>query len=230
MILSLSRSTGEELEVDDDGTFEMRRVSGVNRAGWFAGKIDTDLSERLHRAVTAVEGREPPEHDGPWSSGATTDTLYGSQGDVLIQVDAYEDGPAPWAEALALARQLLDDLISQPSAAIELALSASPLSALLRHVGSKEVTIDPGVATVEAYLMGPDSATLGSWSSTVHLHPDTSGADDKTASIGPGWETDLDLGAADFTLAPGCSCQVSASFTLREGGAISASVWATTSS
>jgi hypothetical protein len=223
MILSFIRSTGEQLEIEDDGTFRMRRAHGTSFAGWFAGRLAASLSDRLRGAVTAADGGGRPNRREPWAPGATTETLFGSEGDVLLEVDAHEELPPPWAEVVALSRSLLDELTSQPVAAIQLEVTGSPLAARLRHVGRESLVADLEGATVEAYLSGPDSATLGSWSSSVDPRYASGG------SITPGWETDLGLAAAGFTMEPGRSCQVDVSFTLRDRRPLPASVSASVS-
>jgi hypothetical protein len=223
MILSFVRSTGDQLEIEDDGTFGMRRANGASSAGWFAGRLDAALSARLRGAVTAAEGGGRPDRDKPWASGATTETLFGAEGEVLVELDAHEELPPPWTEAVALSRRLLDELTSQPVAAIQLEVTDSPLAARLRHVGRETIVADLEDATVEAYLSGPDSTTLGSWSSSVDPRSASGG------SVTPGWETDLGLAATGFTMRPGRSCQVDVSFTLRERRALPASVSASVS-
>jgi hypothetical protein len=220
MILSFTRSTGDQLEVEDDGAFTMRRVSGASRAGKFAGQLGAGPSEELRGAVQAAAAGGRPARDRPWPSGGVTETLFGAEGEVLIEVDAHEETSPPWADAITRSRRLLDELVSQPLAAIELEVTESPLAGRLRHVGQEPVAADLAGATVEAFLAGPDSAALGSWSSTVDPGSKSEGM------VEPGWETDLGLSAAGFVLESGRSCQVSVSFTLRDGRAVSASVLA----
>jgi hypothetical protein len=220
MILSFTRSRGEQLEVDDDGAFRMRRVNGASSAGWFAGHLDAGLPDQLRGAVAAVEAVGRPERDQPWTPGGTTETLFGSEGDVLLELDAHEEPHSPWAEAVSLARHLLDELISQPVAAIHLEITASPLAAHLRHIGHDAVAADLADAAVEAYLSGPDGATLSSWASKMAPGAAPGG------SVEPGWAWDLGLTEAGFALQPGQSCQVAVTFALRDRRPLPASVTA----
>ncbi len=204
-MLAFRRSTGEELDVADDASFTMRRVVAACRVGRFAGTVPAASFDELRTAIEQASSVDPPAHEGPWTADGGTESL--TVGDTVVEVDPYEEPAGPWGALVAACRALLDDLTQQPSGAVELEVTADPLAARLRQVGDEPAPADLAGATVEAYLMGADSSTLGSWSATIESPP---------AAGAVGWELDLGLGAAGFTPADGATCEVTVALTIND--------------
>jgi hypothetical protein len=216
-VIEFARSSGDSLSLDDDGAFQMRRTNG-SRVGRFAGQLDDADLEAIRRDSDAAAGTEREDRTEPWRSGATGELLTVG-GVVVAELDQHEEPAGPWGAVIAACRRLLDELVAHPSGALELELTADPLSGRLRHIGSSPVAVDLSAAGVEAYLAGADGSTLGSWSSAI---PGTTEAD---RTIAPGWEADLGLAEAGFSLGEGRSCEVTVSLALPDPVPYPATLW-----
>jgi hypothetical protein len=222
MIAGFSRSTGETLEVDDDGGFRLVRWSG-RAVGRFAGRLDEERASSLSSAVELAASEPSPARAEPWPSEATVERLYGSEGSVLIELTIHDEAPEPWASAVSTCRALMDDLVSEPAAAVGLQLSGPPVRGALRHLGQDPLTVYLDGADVTAVLFRSDGALIASWSSKVGTG--TAAAQDLT----PGWQQDLGLEEAGFEPKSGEYCQVQVSFTVYDGLPRQAEVTATLS-
>ena len=216
MTTGYSTSAGDNLEVDGDGGFRMRLLTGA-RVGRFAGKVDEAAARELESAVSRATDAGAPARDEPWRSEATTG-LITVDGTVVFEFDVHDEIEGPWADVVARARGLVEELVDQPAAALALELSSGPLHGVVRHVGNETLRADLGEASVEAYLVGSDGATYGSWSGDL-------GAHDQGTDIGPGWEADLQLEQSGFELTDGRACEVTVYLALPDPVPYQAQLW-----
>jgi hypothetical protein len=210
MIAVFSRSTGENLEVDDDGGFRLVRWSG-RAVGTFAGRLDEERASSLSSAVELAASEPSPARAAPWPSEATVERLYGPEGSVLIELTIHDEPPEPWASAVSTCRALMDDLVSEPAAAVGLELSGPPIRGALRHLGPDPLTVYLDGADVVTVLFRSDGGLAGSWASKVHTG--TAAAQDLTA----GWQQDLGLEEAGLQPKAGEYFQVQVTFTVYDG-------------
>lgn len=214
MTIGYSTSSGDSLEVDADGAFRMRVLTG-SRVGRFAGTVEHDAGQQLELAASAAREAGSSARVEPWRSEATTGSIS-IDGTVVFEFDVHDDIAGPWADVVDRARALVEVLLDQPLAALALELRAQPLHADVRHIGSDPLTVDLSSATVEAYLVGSDGATHGSWTGRLEA-PDT--------GIEPGWEADLRLEEAGFELTDGRACEVTVHLALPDPVPYPAQLW-----
>jgi hypothetical protein len=195
---------GDELEVDDDGTWRALRSGGAERAGRFGGRLDTDALDRLKAEVAAAADAGPPVREDPWPPGAAVDSFWA--GDVVAQLTQDEEPSGAWTALVGTCRRLLAGATDSPLAAIEVSAEGD---GALRHAGTDPVTTDGAGFAVEATLYGGDSATLGSWSTTVAV-PDG-------GQVGPGWEAPLGLSGSGLEATGNQTIGVWVSFAFVDG-------------
>ncbi len=153
-------------------------------AGRFGGRLGADVIARLRTEAEAAASAGPPVREDPWSPGAVVDTFWA--GEVVAQVELDEPLSGPWEPVATFCRSQLERAVDSPLAR---AVQLDPAGeATLRHVGSEALSTDGSGFSVEATLIGPDSSTLGSWTTTV----------DAPEILEPGWETTLGLSASGF--------------------------------
>jgi|GEM_PF-4948512 len=174
------------IEIDDNG-----RAAGWQTFGYRVGRFGRELSARertaLARALSSAgdadAGRAPEAaHRAVRPGGATEQLIADGLRDVVL--DANGTPPAGFADLIGMLLTLREDLAESPLAAIELAVSGSPLGARLRHVGFETVAVRMGTLTLRATLFGRDSAIVDSATHTV----DASGVH---GPVGSEWELPL---------------------------------------
>ena len=218
MIVGMSRAGGfgpgaDELEVDDDGSWKALRSAGSAVGGRFGGQLDPDVIARLHTEAEAAASAGPPVREDAWSPGAVVDTFWA--GEVVAQIEREAPLPGPWEPVAAFCRSQLEGAVDAPLAAVQLEPAGE---ATLRHVGSEALSTDGSGFSVEATLTGPDSSTLGSWTTTV----------DAPEVIEPGWETTLGLGRSGFHPEGGQTIGLNVTFTMVDGLPRPVALWAST--
>jgi hypothetical protein len=195
----------ELLEIGGDGTFAMdRRYSGT-RAGAFAGRLGGGDDRRLRQlvdAATADQSDTAPDRDETVrdTPGAPPPAVQPESSNDRIELvatartfDIYDEPDGPWGELLALLRDLLETLVDQPRAALELAVGGDAPRAVLRHAGTEPVVLADAPIDASATLLDDQSATRGSWHRQIDV---------AAGEVGPGWELDLGLDSTAFVLEP----------------------------
>ena len=220
MIAGMGRSGGtgagsDELEVEEDGSWKALLSAGGERAGRFGGTLDAADLERLRAEVAAAAESGPPVREAPWPPGAAVDSFWA--GEVVGQITQDEEPPAAWQPLVARCRTMLAGAAGSPLAAVEADVAGD---GVLRQVGDQPVTTDGSGFAVEATLFGPDSSTLGSWSTTVAVP--------EGGELPPGWEAPLGLSGSGLEPADGQTVSVWISFAMVEGLPRPMSIWAST--
>ncbi|HEY2795429.1 MAG TPA: hypothetical protein VGJ28_23915 [Micromonosporaceae bacterium] len=163
----------ESLSVDDDGTFHLWRAVGATAAGRFSGVIDP--SALVQAAALVTDDLAEPQRPG---TGVETVTIGERRAD--IGTGTLLDGP--WAAVFDRMRELSDELIDQPSAAIALQVGESTCT--LVHIGTDEVQVALGSMTLRADAWEGWYVPAGSW-----IAPSFEGAE--TVIARPGWSVAL---------------------------------------
>lgn len=214
MIAGMGRTDGQELEVDDDGTWRALVTSG-ERVGRFGGTLDGGALDDLKAGVAAAADAGPPTRQDPWPAGGAVETFWA--GDVVAQLGQGEEPPEAWRGVVVRCRGLLAGATDAPVAALE---ASAEGDGSLRHAGTEPLPTDGSGFSVEATLYGPDSARLGSWTTAV--------PDPGDGTVPPGWEAPLGLSGSGFQPSGGQTVGVSVSFALGEGLPRPMNVWAST--
>ena len=197
MIVSLTRSGGsppryaENLSIEEDGSFVMRRHSGGSRVGTFAGTLPEAELTRLRAEIDACASAPAIEPSDRYAPDEARDRI--TLGDKIVEVRLYNELEAPWGPLLKHLQELLGGLTEFPRAALELWADPATVSARLRQVGEEAVLADVSRGRVSVRLVGKGAETVDSWSSALS---GTSGGD----LLGPGWEQDLGLEETGFEL------------------------------
>jgi hypothetical protein len=220
MIAGMGRAGGsgagsDELEVEQDGSWKALLSAGGERAGRFGGTLDPQALQSLEADVAAAVAAGAPTRQDPWPPGAAVDTFWA--GEVVAQLTQDEDPPDPWRPLVSTCRRLLAGAAGSPLAAVEADVAGD---GALRQVGSQPVTTDGNGFAVEATLVGPDSATLGSWSTTVAVP--------EGGELAPGWEAPLGLSSSGLEAADGQTVSVWITFAVVEGLPRPMTLWTST--
>ena len=200
MMVSLTRSGGspprhaENLSVEEDGSFVMRRQSGGSRVGTFAGTLPKADLTRLRAEIDACASAPGVEPSDRYAPDEARDRI--TLGDKVVEVRLYNELEAPWGPLLEHLQELLGGLTEFPRAALELSVDPKTVSARLRQVGDEAVLADLSRGRVSARLVGKGAESIESWESDLSGTP---GGD----LLGPGWEQDLGLEETGFELSRG---------------------------
>lgn len=214
MIAGMGRTDGHELEVDEDGTWRALLPSG-ERVGRFGGDLGGGALEELRAEVATAAEAGPPRRDAPWPAGGAVDTFWA--GDVVAQLGQDEEPPDGWRGLVTRCRAMLAAAVDAPVAALEASAAGD---GALRHAGTEPLATDGSGFAVEATLYAPDSALLGSWTTTLPAPAD--------GAVPPGWEAPLGLSGSGFSPSGGQTVGVSVSFALGDGLPRPMSLWAST--
>lgn len=129
----------EELEIEPDGRFRLRRTVAVDRVGRFAGTVPEARWEALRAGLAELTDAGPL---------ATPDADHPSPVYEAIRWDGGEQAwpdnaplPDPWLRVRDELRALVDELVDQPVAALELTLAADGTQATLAAVGPEPVAL-----------------------------------------------------------------------------------------
>ncbi len=196
---------GEHLEVYRTGAFELWRLRGSPVVGRFAGHLEPDaLAElrRLSAAAAAASGASAAASGAPVGRAATARPSSSPAAqpiephdaraerwmadDAVLLVTEGREAPGAWRELIVAGRRLLDSLTNRPLAAVELTVADDWRSATLRHRGREPLEVDPASLRLEAAVWRGHFDLVGTWSAGA--------LDLGTATIGPGWSEELELG------------------------------------
>jgi hypothetical protein len=213
MIVRYSRVGGrvpppdnEGLRIDDDGSFSMWR-SIAPAIGRFAGKLEpsevNSIKSEVKNAAAAGDFSKPPSPDG------SVDLVDIDGGHASLGSNDYAEGA--WATLLDHLRQLLDDLMAKPRAAIGIDVDRDGRKARLVHLGDKPIAIDLSGLSVRAVLWGRGYRKLGDWSSSSKV------AGSSPVEAGQSWNVALPLDH-DFKLGKDRVLHVYATFAVTEDG------------
>jgi hypothetical protein len=184
-------SDAELLDLDG-AEFTLVRTIGGPRVGCFAGRVLGDVVATVDRLAAAVAAQGDLATVPPRDAALETLELGG----VRLRGGHHQRPDGAWAEAIALARRLVDELTDSPVAALGLDVVDDGATARVRHLGDEPVVVDLAGATARADHTAGDGRLLGSWQGDVHplaVNP---------VETGPGWALDVGL-VHGFTLAPG---------------------------
>jgi hypothetical protein len=206
-------SGGGSLEIDDDGTWRVRRLSGSERAGRFGDRLDGAALEAVKAEVAEAAAAGPPSRDEPWRPGGLVDSFWA--GDVVAQIGADEEPPAAWEGLARRCRALLDGAAEMPIATIEADATGD---GELRHAGTEPVPTNGAGFSVEATVFGPGGSTHDSWTGTIEAPQE----------IPPGWQASLGLDGSGLVPAAGQTIGVTVRFAFVDGLPRPAMLWAST--
>lgn len=175
----------EMLDVDDDGSWRAWRSVGL-AIGRFAGSGDAagGAGRRILELAAEAEASEPPR-DGGDAPDATVDSI--DLGDRSVWVPYRKTPDGPWGKLFQATRDLLDEAVSHPLAAIGMEL-AGPNRVRLEHRGTEPLSLEFGAAGVEATLWTPDGIFVASGTGKV---------DAGHVDAGPGWSIEVPLDGID---------------------------------
>jgi hypothetical protein len=173
----------EKLDIDDDGAWQAWR--SVGRAiGRFSGSGGVAGADRILALATAAESMEPPDPGGK-TRDTTFDTLTIGDRSVRLPYRGILDGP--WGELLTACRDLLNDALDHPTAAIGITITA-PDRVRLEHRGDETLSVEFGAARVDAQVWTAEGVFVASGTGTV---------DAGHVDAGPGWSIEVPLGGID---------------------------------
>jgi hypothetical protein len=198
--LTLSAHGSSHLEiglvVDDDG-----HVTGWQTAGWRVGRFARNLTAAERASLAAAleaAGSTPPEPaegqlaesppaDPPAAprppSGSTEQLVADGLPDVTFASNATP--PPGFDDLIEVLRGVRENIAESPVAAIELDVSASPLSARLRHVGTEPVDVrSDGELHLAAVVYDADYLEVDRAAPPVPSAP-------PNGAVSPGWVLDL---------------------------------------
>jgi hypothetical protein len=217
MIAGMERAgpggSGGSLEIGEDGSWRLRRLSGSERAGRFGDRLDDAALEALKAEVAEAAAAGPPGREEPWQPGGLVDSFWA--GDVVAQIGSEEEPPAGWEGLARRCRTLLEGAADMPIATVEVDPAGD---GELRHVGAEPVPTNGAGFAVEATVFGSDGAMHDSWT----------GAVEAPQEIPPGWQAPLGLGASGLAPAPGQTIGVTVTFAFVDGLPRPATLWAST--
>jgi hypothetical protein len=198
----------EELTVDDvAGTVRAWR-SLAAAAGHFGGKLECDTLTALSaaadraRALGAGAGRRAPATD----AAEEVVILDG----LTVEIGQETELPDAWGVLVSRLRELLDQTVGMPVAAVGLEVATADKTARLVHLGTEALDLDLGALALSASLWGPDLARLGRW-----RLPEPPRAEPRV-SAKPGWSLPLDFGTG-FEPGPGRRLVAQATFVAFDG-------------
>jgi hypothetical protein len=175
------------IELDDADVAHSWLSSGA-AIGRFARALAPSEREALeHGLAHAVQASALP-HSGARQPGAATEHLLADSVD--ISYPASSGPPAGYGDLVDALRELLDDLVSSPVAAIELHVDGPPYRGRLRHAGTEPITVRMEGLTMTTTHFGHDDTVEG----TTEVRVDTAPLD---GPVSPGWELPLPTIEAD---------------------------------
>lgn len=215
MIVGWQVSSGDAVEVSDDGSWSVLTTSGEGAAGRFGGPLtEPEISDLRTLVATAVESGFPVRAaETPWTAGGTVETIYAS--DLVGQVEWGAEWPGSWEPLAARIREFHATAAEHPVAALALTLAGD---GLLRHIGSEPLRTDGSGFEVEAHQSAADGAIGTRWDTTI------SGPDNGIVPVG--WESQLGLVAAGLTVPAGGTIDVSVTLTMTVPLRRPVTVWA----
>jgi hypothetical protein len=173
----------ECLEIQEDGSFTLRRVIGLNRAGEFGGLLPEAGVEDIRSMAEAASRADSPDvPDFP--PHAVLEHLRA--GDREWQVPSEWDGEGPVVALIQAMRHLLEELTDEPVAALALAISEDATSASLTVEGDSAVQADFAGATCDYSLFDEDQEFVASGELSVELGHGPE-------ELPPGWSADIPL-------------------------------------
>jgi len=172
----------ESLSVDDDGTFHLWRSVGAPAAGRFEGVVDRAVRDAL--AAAAYAAAAAGDFTIPDMPGAPTETVIVA--DRRADVSGGVEVSGAWGGVIGQLRDLAEELVTMPAAALGIRVMAGGRSCRLDHLGSDPVTIDTASLRLDAHLWRGWFEPAGSWSAPV---PVLDGG--QHLEIGPGWSAEL---------------------------------------
>ncbi len=179
---------GEHLRVEDDGDYELWRLTESPLVGRFAGRLaEADraaLAELARRAAAAAGDAVTP--DAPLPPGAHGERWLAGQASLLVAGGRAPDGA--WGSLVAATRDLLPTLLEQPVAAVELVVDEGWGSATLRHRGGEPLRLDPGYLAVEVAAWKGYYDLVGTWNAAPGDLPQLG-----RGAGGPGWTLEIKL-------------------------------------
>ena len=209
MTVSLARSSAshgpgpradEAIYIDDEGHVVARRTFADHRVGRFGRTLDAAELTKLKRALK--QAADAPVDGSPrtWVPDGGTERVS-VDGLAPLELDPHDGAPKGWKPLVEQLRTLLETIVADPVAAIELVIEADPIRVTLRHVGSEPLALRLDAVAVEAYVIAADDTTAGSAVTSV--------AGPNGADVGaPGWSWDVPVTLALPQLAPGQSLEV----------------------
>ncbi len=187
-------SDNESLEVDDDGSFRLRRTAGSSVAGAFAGTVPADRLAAL-RAAAAAASEEPSGDPPPPPAGRTIEYL--ATADDGIALVGGSTPPPRWSELADVLRHLVLDLVDQPAAAVGAELVDGGRRLVVRQLGTDAVEADPESATISLEVVDEVGQRVGTWEAPLgDLLPeagDPEGDEDDDWERAPGWFLEVEL-------------------------------------
>lgn len=180
----------ELLEIQDDGTFTLRRVVGGTVIGEFAGTLEAKARTSLERRV-GTAGLEPVNVATAGMPPVVRE--YITAGELAAEVSPEAKIPnKPLAALARLLRELTEELTEHPVAAVEARLSDDAKTLHLSVSGERPITIRGGKLTYD--LFGEQEEFL----SAGRIESPFSGAD--PINIDVGWSAEIALPEeVDFT-------------------------------
>lgn len=187
-------SDDESLEVDDDGSFRLRRTSGSAVAGTFAGTVPPDRLEAL-RAAAAAAADEPVGDPPAPPSGRTIEYLATEEHGLAVVSGSTP--PPKWAELATVLRRLVLDLVDQPESAVAAELGTGGRRLVLRQLGPEAVEVDPDSASISLEAVDEAGQRLGTWerelADVLDEVGDPEGDGSDSWERAPGWSLEVEL-------------------------------------
>lgn len=186
-------SDDESLEVDDDGSFRLRRTSGSPVAGTFAGTVPAPRLTEL-RAAAAAAAEEPPGDPPSPPSGQTIEYLATAEHGVAIVSGS--SPPPRWADLATVLRRLVLDLVDQPAAAVAADLVDGGRRLVVRQLGPEAVEADPDSASISLEAVDEAGQRLGTWEAQLGDLLEEVGepeGDRDSWERAPGWSLEVEL-------------------------------------
>lgn len=170
------------LWIDDDGVARSWQSSGA-AIGRFARDLSADERDAIRRGLADAEGAPrttPPDDDVVAPGGVATETVLTESLEISYPPADVPEAVGALVETL---RELLDDLMSSPVAAIVLDIDGPPYRGRLRHVGDEPITVRIDGLTMSTTSFAADY-TVGD-TATTHVDATHDGP------LEPGWDLAL---------------------------------------
>jgi hypothetical protein len=197
----------ELLEIGDDGSFRLWRTVGWERTGRFSGQLDKEDRRSLQDEVDAVTTANDLDISAPRDAAIEIVQASGR----TASMGHHEEAPEPWRALVGHLRRLVNDLTSQPEAAVEFEVEPDASKVRLRQVGTEALRVDLSGLKLEGYLLDRDGVSHGHWLSSAATAP--SGP----ATAEPGWIVEIPLDH-QFDLSGGRRAQIWVAFDIFNNG------------
>jgi hypothetical protein len=172
----------EELEVDDDGSFRMVRRVSADRAGTFAGTLDSAAQQELSAALAELGA---PLVSTPMRPRVVLELIDWAGGSASFPLE--DDLPAEWQRVRDALQNLVEELKQFPVAALEIRLDDAGETAIMSVVGEHEITVSFRNSALALTLFDEDEEYVDS--ATAALPADLADA----APLPPGWQHEVRL-------------------------------------